>query len=65
MTTSASGYPSWGRLDAVDGAEVDTEKGIGLSKPRRGAGMEAEQSLGLPSSQGKSEQWTPHRATLT
>lgn len=44
---------------------MDTEKGIGLSKPRRGAGMEAEQSLGLPSSQGKSEQWTPHRATLT
>lgn len=53
------------RLDAVNGAEVDTEKGIGMSEPRHGAGMEAEQSLELPSSQRKSEEWAPHRATLT
>lgn len=59
MTKSGSGYPSWVSLDAVEGAELDTQRGIGMSKDRHGERMEAEHSLELPSSQRKSEERVP------
>lgn len=49
----------------MEGAEGDTEKGIGMGEPRHGSGMEVEHSLELLDSQRKSEERAPHSATLT